>query len=248
MALPPASYPNVGPFAEANAQRPGQGNNYGFADVIEVNPNTQQQRMVELAPQSMPMSPPQYSAPAETRNAFLPQNYTAPYYNAAGVAGNIGTMMGAIAPGAASYMQGLFSPTLNNFENAFLGAGLGNAMVGLEQGMNRQEAQFEGTPYHSGLAQAQGDVMNQTSRDLISMGGQMGMQRQQLANQMAQYPFDMAMQSSMVGPTMSERMYNLANNAFQTPLQFGTSIWSGIPVPSPAIQQNSSGGGGKSII
>lgn len=240
----------AGPFGTTNSERPPQQADYGFGNVNQVNPQTGLQPIVEVqANQAAPVNPPLYGAPPETRNAFMPANYTAPYYNAAGVAGNIGTMLGQVAPGAASYMQGLFSPTINAFENAYLGAGLGNSMVAQEQGFNRQEAQFEGSPYHSGLQQAQGDVMNQTSRDLLSTAGQMGMQRQQLANQMAQFPFEGAMQAAQVAPNMAERMFNLGNTAFQSPLQFGTNIWSGIPVPGPVVSTGSSGGGGgKSII
>lgn len=182
-------------------------------------------------------------------NSNLPQQFTAPYYNAAGVAGNVGTMLGQVAPGAQSFLQGLFSPTLNSFEQAYLGAGLGNALTTQEQGFNRQEAQFENTPFHSGLTQAQGDVMNQTSRDALSTAGQMGMQRQQLANQQAQYPFQGALQAAMVGPSMAEREFNLANTAFSTPYNLPMSVWSGIPVPSPAvITGQGSSSGGKSII
>lgn len=207
--------------------------NYGFGET----PQTEGGSALQFAPNS------------DVRNSFLPPNMTAPYYNAAGVAGNVGTMLGAVAPGAASFMQGVFSPTLNAFENAYLGAGLGNAMVGQEQGFNRQEAQFENTPFQSGLAQAQGDVMNQTGRDLLGTAGQMGMQRQQLAGQMAQYPFEGAMQAAMVGPNMSERMFNLGNLAYREPYQLPMAYWSGINVPSPVVQTSSGGGGGgKSII
>ena len=184
-----------------------------------------------------------------TINTNLPQQYTAPYYNAAGVAGNVGSILGQSAQGAGNFLQGLFSPTLNSFEQAFLGAGLGNALTTQEQGFNRQEAQFENTPFHSGLTQAQGDVMNQTSRDALSTAGQMGLQRQQLANQQVQYPFQGALQAAMVGPSLAEREFNLANTAFSTPYQLPMSVWSGIPVPSPAVLTDAGGGGGgKSII
>jgi len=188
-------------------------------------------------------------APTDTyRNNFLSSTYTAPYYNATGVAANVGTMLGQAAPGASNFLQQTFNPSLNTFEQAFLGAGLGNALTTQEQGFNRQEAQFENTPFHSGLNQAQGDVMNQTSRDLMSIAGQMGMQRQQLAGSMVQYPFEGALQAAMVGPQMSERMYNLANNAFSQPQQTAMQVWSGVPVPSPAVITGGQSGGGKSIV
>jgi len=199
--------------------------NFGFADINNTN-----------------------NAPVDTRNNFLSANYTAPYYNATGVAANVGTMLGQAAPGAASFLQDMFNPSLNAFEQSYLGAGLGNALTTQEQGFNRQEAQFENTPFHSGLNQAQGDVMNQTSRDLLSTAGQMGIQREQLAGSMVQYPFEGSLQAAMVAPQMSERMYNLANNAFGQPQQTAMQVWSGVPVPSPAVITGQSGGGGKSIV
>lgn len=210
--------------------------NYGFTDVNEQpnNPNG------AAGSGSVP-------TPA-TSNAFLPAHYTAPYYNAAGVAGNVGSELANSIPGASNFLQGVFSPNLNAFEQSYLGAGLGNALTTQEQGFNRAEAQFENSPYHSGLQQAQGDVMNQTSRDLLSTAGQMGMQRQQLAAGLAQYPFEGTMQAAMVAPSLAEREFNLANTAFSTPYQLPMSVWSGIPVPSPVVQTGNGGGGGKSII
>lgn len=214
--------PNLG---ETTQPQPTAAPNFGFADIN--NPN---------------------NASVDTRNNFLSANLTAPYYNAAGVAGNIGTLLGQAAPGAANFLQDTFNPNLNNFEQSFLGAGLGNALTTQEQGFNRQEAQFENSPFHSGLEQAQGDVMNQTSRDLLSTAGQMGMQRQQLAGSMVQYPFEGALQASMVGPQMAERMFNLGTNAFAQPQQTAMQVWSGIPIPSPVVSTGGGGGGGKSII
>lgn len=199
--------------------------NYGFADVNNGN-----------------------HASADTRNNFLAPNYTAPYYNAAAVAGNIGTMLGQAAPGAASFLQQQFDPSLNSFEQSFLGAGLGNALTTQEQGFNRAEAQFENSPFHSGLNQAQGDVMNQTSRDLLSTAGQMGMDRQHTAAGLVQYPFEGAMQAAMVAPNLAEREFNMANSNFALPQQSAMQMWSGFPLPSPAIVTGGGGSSGKSII
>ncbi len=233
----------VGPFSSTTQ-------NYGFNDVQNVDPNGPHQNMINYLPTDQEARPnPFPSAPDSTRNSFLPPNYTAPLYNEAGVAGNVGTMLGASAPAAASYLQNLFSPVTNPMENAFLGAGLANAQVSQEQGFNRAESQFEGSPYHSGLTQARGDVMNQTSRDLLSTAGQMGIQRESLANQLAQFPFQGAMEAAAVPVKDSLAMFNLANNAFQQPLQFGSNIWSGINVPSPVVSTGGSdSGGGKSIF
>lgn len=237
-----------GPFSQVNSERPGVNANYGLGNVNQVNEGDMLQHVVQSeSDQTLPLSGPRLQAPNNIRNSFMPANYTAPYYNAAAVAGNVGTMLGQAAPGAAGFLNQLFNPELNNFEQMYLAAGLGNATVAQEQAMGRQEAQFEGTPFHSGMLAAQGDVMNQTARDALSTAGQMGMQRQQLAASQVQYPFQGAMEASQVPVQMAEKMYNLGNNAYGQYNQLGMQTWSGIPVPSTVVQPGG-GGNNKSII
>ena len=52
-------------------------------------------------------------------NSFLGNTYTAPLFNLGGVAGNLGSMMGQVAPQAANFINGMFSPQLNQMEQSF---------------------------------------------------------------------------------------------------------------------------------
>lgn len=189
-----------------------------------------------------PILMPQPAANTATRQSFMPPNYMAPYYNAAGVAGNLGTMLGGAAPAAANFMQGMFDPNLNQMESSFMGASLGNALRGMDQGFQRQEAQFEGQPGHSGLFAAQGDVMEQAMRDLMQTGSQMGLQREQLAAGMSQFPFTGTMEMANQPVQLQSQMYNQLNNAWAQPYQEANTVYSGIPVSAPAVIANQGSG------
>lgn len=237
---PPAQgvTPTGEPFANV-----GSGNNFGFGTSPAVNQVGEQ---VPDAPPGATLPGPIPGAPQATRNAFMPAVFTAPYYNAAATAGNLGTMQTAgVAPYAANFMQQQFSPTLNPMEQSFMQAGLSNASRALEQGMLRQESQFEDTPFHSALPRAQGDVMSQVADSLIGQGSQLGLQRMQMANQLAPFPFNYGLQAAQVGPNMSERYFNLLNNAYQQYTTLPLATYSQIPIPSPVVQTNSGGGGSK---
>lgn len=211
--------------------------NYGFG-ASPTAAATGQTAPAQTAPGVIPGAPAR--APQDMVNQFLSPNFVAPYYNAAATAGNLGTMMTAgVAPQAAQFMQSQFDPNLNSMEQSFMGAGLNNASRALEQGMMRQESQFEETPFHSGLARAQGDVMNQTADSLIGQGAQLGLQREQMANQTAQFPFNYGLQAAQVGPNMSERYFNLLNNAYQQPTELGLKTYSQLSAPSPVINTGS---------
>lgn len=211
------------------------GYNYGFG-------NSPEQMQINNDPYRYISNAPNAAAPQQVRNSFMPANFTAPYYNAAGVAGNLGTMMTAgVAPQAASFMQDMFNPNLNTMEQSFLGAGMQNASRLLEQAMGRNEMQYEDTPFHSGLMRQQGDTMNQFANDLVSQGSQLGLNRQNTAAQMSQFPFTYGLQAAQVGPNMSERMFNLYNSAFQQGTQLPMSVYTQIPVPSPVVTQSTGG-------
>lgn len=189
---------------------------------------------------------PQAPASDAIRQGFQSPNQNAPYYNAAGVAGNLGTMAGGAAQPAADFLTQLFNPNLNQMESNFMGASLGNALTGLEQGFNRQESQFEDTPFHSGLLQAQGDTMEQMTRDMFQTGAQLGLQREQTAAGQVNTPFNQAMGAAQVPVQMQQQMTQQANSQFQQPYQIPQAIWSGVPVSAPSIVANQ-GSQGKSF-
>lgn len=230
----------VTPQSYTPGQQLPQNYDFGFGQSPDsINPGDK----VPWIQENTTLPAPNQAAGQDVRNAFMPAVFSAPYYNAAATAANLGTMQTAgVAPAAAGFMQSQFDPTLNQMEQSFMQAGLSNASRALEQGMLRQEAQFEETPFHSGLARAQGDVMSQVADSLIGQGAQLGLQRQQMANQTAQFPFTYGLQAAQVGPNMSERYFNLLNTAFQQPLQLPQSTYSQVPVPSPVV--NTGGGGG----
>lgn len=245
---PPSAQPPATPSgggSSGGASGGGQSAaDYGFPTPGQVNPGERIPGVWSDIPRDYPNLHAPIPAPGQDYiNSFMPPVFTAPFYNAAGVAGNLGTMMGAgVAPNAAGFMNELFNPNLNQMEQAFMGAGLGNASRALEQGMMRQEAQFEGTPYHSGLARAQGDVMEQVGRDLISQGAGLGLQRQQMAAQRVMDPFNFTLNTALTGPALSQQMFNMYNNAFAQGTQLPMQVYTQIPVPAPVV---SSGGGGK---
>lgn len=215
---------------------------YGFGPTgADQQPNTS----LPNVPNGLPIQPPQPPSADPYRQAFMQPNLTAPYYNAAGVAGNLGTMWGQVAPQSAQFVNNQFSPNLTPMEQSFMGASLGNALAGMNKGFQRQEAQFEETPFHSGLPQAQGDVMEQMFRDMFQTGAQMGLQRQQTAAGLAQYPTEATMAAAQVPVQMEQGLFNQANNAFMQPYQLPMQVWSGIPVSAPALIANQ--GGGKTL-
>ena len=179
-----------------------------------------------------------------TSNEFLHGNYTAPFYNLAGVAGNLGTMQGLIAPNAAEFQNQLFNPNLNTMEQTFLQSGTDSALRAQEQAMTRAEGQFENTPYHSGLNQARQDIVNDTTRNLAQSASQAGLQRQQLATSASQFPFEFALNAANTGAQAGERMFNMANQAYSAPYQIPLSVYSQLPIQAPTIA-TSQGGGSK---
>ncbi len=184
-----------------------------------------------------------YGKPStQTSQSFLDPSLVAPYYNAAGVAGNLGSASAQNVAPANQFMQQLWNPNLNNFETSFLQAGLGNSQNLLEQGMTRQEDQFENTPFHSALPRAQGEVANQFARDAAQTGASMGMQRQQIGASVANQPFQQTLQSAMVGPQMSEQMFNMYNQAYNAPYNMPLSYYAQSPMISPTIIPHNSGG------
>ena len=91
----------------------GEGQQGGGGNFYSQGPEAQQQFLPN----------PDGSNSDRTSNEFLHSNYIAPYYNLAGVAGNLGTMQGLIAPQAANFQNQLFNPQLNQMEQTFLQSG-----------------------------------------------------------------------------------------------------------------------------
>ena len=190
------------------------------------------------------------SASQEVRNNFLSPNLTAPFYNMAGVAGNVGTALSSTMPGATNFLQGLFSPNLNSLEQNFLGAELAHTQVALEQGQNRLMDQYENTPMHGALMQQQRELQEGVARQFAQTGAQMGLQRQGLAAQLAQMPFQGSIEASKVPVEAATGLFNMGNAAFNADYNIPMQAYTQVPVSAPALVQGGGGGGGggKSLI
>lgn len=185
-----------------------------------------------------------YGAPSTgTRQSFLDPSVTAPFYSASGVAGNLGTQSAANTQAAADFTRQMFGPNLTQSAQSYLHAGLGNASNLLEQGMNRQEDQFEGSPYNSALLQSQNNVMNTAGLNAMQTAGQMGMAQQQTAAGLSNQPFAQTMAANGVAPQMTQDLVNMANTQHQLPYQLGSSYYAQSPMLSPTIIPQSSSGG-----
>lgn len=183
----------------------------------------------------VPLLAPNPGPNQDVRNQFLNPNFTDPYFAQAQAAANLGSTAAGAVPAAGQFMQQLFNPNLNQFEQAGLQAGMGNAQKLLEQGMTRVEDQYENNPYHGALPQQQGEVMNQFGRDAMSQASQMALQRQQLATGAMSTPFDITTKQAAVAPQASERLFNLSNTAFNQPYNLPMQVYSQIPLASQTL-------------
>lgn len=182
------------------------------------------------------------AASTDTRNSFLPPNLTAPYFNAAAVHGNLGTLTGSMTGNAAAFMNDTFSPELSALNQSTARNASETASRLMEQGMVRQEDQFENSPFHSALPRAQGEVMNQFARDQMNLVGQLGQQQQQIGAQLAQFPFTSTAQSADQGMNISERLWNMGNQEFNAPMQSALAYYNAAPFTAPVLSPQSSGG------
>ena len=178
-------------------------------------------------------------------NSFLGNTYTAPFFNLAGVAGNLGTMAGQVAPQAFSFLNQLFNPQLNQMEQTFASSSLQDALRAMNQQTLRAEGQFENSPFHSSLPQVQREIVNDTTNNIANQFASMGLQRQQLATSAVQYPGNFAMQAADTGAQAAERMFNMSNVAYNAPYAQANQTYSQIPIAAPVVTTGGGGSGGK---
>lgn len=188
----------------------------------------------------------QPQADTATRQNFLPQELLAPFYNSAGVNANLGTMYAGLMPGMSSFLGGMMSPELNQMEQNFMNTSAQDAAEQMEQMMGQQTAMFHNTPFHSALPQMQANVYDQFNRNLLNVGSQLGLQRQQLANQSASLAMSGMQNSLDYGPQIAERLFNLSNQAYLAPYQLASQTYAQLPFNAPTLVQTG-GGGGKSF-
>lgn len=192
--------------------------------------------------QAIPRMQPQASV--QTRQNFLSPELLVPFYNSAGVAGNVGTMFGGMLPQMRDFMMSQTDPRLNQMERSFMAASAENSRKALGDLLQRQESQFELMPFHSELPRAQGELQEQLNRDLLQQGSQLSMARQSIGAQMAPMAFQGIQQAAQTGPNLVERLFNLATQAYSAPYQIPLNIYSQLPFVAPTVIQQSGGGGG----
>lgn len=203
----------------------------------------------QVLPTSQPGDNPipqmQPQANTATRQGFLPQELLAPFYNSAGVNANLGTMYAGLMPGLQQHLSGMFSQGPNVTEQNFMNTSAQDAAELMQTVMNEQEGMFHNTPFHSAMPQMQANVYDQFNRNLLNVGSQLALQRQQLANQAGGMVMGGMQQSLDYGPQIAERLFNLSNQAYMAPYQLASQTYAQLPFNAPTLVQTDSGGGGK---
>lgn len=196
-------------------------------------------------PNDRPIPQANPGASTEARQAFMPPELLAPFYNAQGVNANLGSMFAASIPGTMDFINQQMSPNLNQMERAFLDTSAQDAAELMERMMVQQEGQFHNTPFHSYMPQQQAQVFDQFNRNLLNQGSQLALQRMSNATQLAPIPIAGLQQSLDYGPQISERLFNLSNQAFKAPYEIPLNVYSQLPFNAPTLVQEPESGGGK---
>jgi len=204
---------------------------------------------------------PQPNPTASTSQANLPASLTAPYYNQAATAGNIGTQTGSLMNGATGFLDNLFgtagsggqasnylsgveSNQLSPEAQASLAAGTQSASVLMNQGLAQQNAQFMGTPFSSALPVAQGNIIGQYANNLTQTAANLGLQQEQLGTQAAtaqqqmatsqdQFPATATEAAAAVPVTDSQGLQNAEAAAQAQPYSVPLSTYSQEPYLAP---------------
>ena len=195
-------------------------------------------------PGDVPIGPPQPNADTATRQAFLPQELMSPFYNAQGVNANVGTLLAGNMPAITDFIGQTMDPNrLTDMEQTFMDTSYQDAQEMMQNLLVQQEGQFRNTPMSSALPEVQGQIMDRMNRGLLNVGSQLALQRQQLASRLAPMNISALNQAIDYGPRMSERLFNLANQAYNAPYQIPLNIYSQLPFNAPTLVQTNQGSG-----
>lgn len=185
------------------------------------------------------------AGPGSAYNNFLPSILANPFLSGINTAAQAGTAAGMALPNAAGFHSALYGPGMTPMEQAFLSSGAELGMRGLNTALNRVDAQFENAPMHSAQAPAMFDAANQFAAQMMNTAGQMGTQRQSLAAQSMPFTFGFPMQASQHAQDSAAGLLGMATQGMFGDLNYASSLYNGYPMLSPAIVQNTGGGGGK---
>lgn len=185
------------------------------------------------------------AAPGQGYANFLPAVFRDPYLSGMNAAAQVGTAAGAALPNLSGFQSQLYGPGLTGMEQAFMGAAGEQGLRGLNQTLNRVEAQFENSPMHGALAPAMMDAANQFAQNMMTTGSQMGTQRQTVAAQMMPSSFQVPLQAAQASQQGSEGLYNMLTQAMYGDLQYPAALYGQYPFISPTVVQGTSQGKGK---
>lgn len=195
-------------------------------------------------PGDVPIGAPQPGADTATRQAFLPQELMTPFYNASGVNANLGTLLAGAVPDSVNFIRETMDPhNLTTMEQTFMDASHQDASEEMERLLVQQEGQFRNTPFHSAMPQQQGLIHDQLSRNMLNVGSQLALQRQELAGRLSSIPISGLQSSLEFGTQIPERLFNMSNQAFNAPYQIPLNVYSQLPFNSPTLVQTDQGGG-----
>ena len=184
--------------------------------------------------------------PGYGSTSFVPPEYSGPGFDRQGLGSSLASFGAGAVPGAASWQAQLFNPGFNPGEQAFMqSTGDQINRQFLQPGMNRLDAQFSGTPFHSSYLSGANDLMENAGRNLGNTGLQAWMGRQGLAGQAASRimgsPLDAAGQAQSAMTDLTGLTGNLFSQYFNMPL----AAAAGSPIQTPTIVSGGSGGGKK---
>lgn len=203
-----------------------------------LNPGAQQPYSVDPFAMISPQG-----APGAAYNNFLPQVMRDPYLSGINAAAQVGTAAGYALPNASGFQSALYGPSLTPMEQAFMQASGDQGLRGLNQTLNRVEAQFENAPLHGALGPMMMDAANQFATNMMQTGAGMGVQRQTTAAQSMPFTFGFPLQASGAAQQSAEGLYNMGTQGMYGDLQYPAALYGQYPFISPTIMQSASGGG-----
>ena len=225
----------------SSAMAPGTNTNYannpaGQWQGGSLNPGDQQPYSND--PWAM-LSP--QAAPGSAYSNFLPSVFRDPYLSSMNAAAQVGTAAGMALPNAAGFQSELYGPGLTGMEQSFMQSAGEQGLRGLNQTLNRVEAQFENAPLHGALGAMETDAANQFATNMMNMGAQMGTQRQNTAAGTLGTTFQLPLQAGQQSQEASSGLYNMMTQAMYGDLQFPMAMYNSYPFVSPTIMQSTGG-------
>lgn len=184
------------------------------------------------------------AAPGAGYSNFLPSVFRDPYLGSMNAASQVGTAAGMALPNAAAFQSDLYGPGLTGMEQSFMRSAGDQGLRGLNQTLNRVEAQFENAPMHGALGAMSMDAANQFATNMMNMGSQMGTQRQNTAAGTLGTTFQLPLQAGQQSQEAASGLYNMMTQAMYGDMQYPTSMYNSYPFIAPTISQPTGGGKG----